>query len=315
MRIATFNVQNMRLRQVGGRPHLQGAQDRDERRRHGDAALDAVDRRLTAEVLHAIDADVVALQEVFDAATLDHFHEAYLRPAGLAPYPHRVCLPGNDGQGLNVALMSRRPLARVASHADATAASLGLAGMPQAVRTGPLFRRDCLEADLADPAGGTPLTLYVCHFKAPWPDPARARAIRHAEAAGVRRLIERRFERPAEARWIVLGDLNRPAGGREGPAGSLAPLTEGFAVDLLDRLPGGTDWTFRVHDTRAPARPDAILLSPTLAARHPDARPRIFRAGMDPAAGDRAGGAFAAVGAPRPHASDHAAVWVDLPSL
>jgi endonuclease/exonuclease/phosphatase family metal-dependent hydrolase len=312
MRLATFNVQNMRLRQVSGRPHLQGAQDREERRRHGDAALDALDRRLTADVLHAIDADVVALQEVFDAAALDHFHDTYLRPAGLAPYPHRVCLPGNDGQGLNVALMSRRPLARVASHADATAGSLGLADAPEAVRTGPLFRRDCLEADLD---GAPPLTLYVCHFKAPYPDAARARAIRRAEAAGVRRLIERRFERPSAADWIVLGDLNRPAGGREGPAGSLAPLTQGFAVDLLDRLPGGTDWTFRVHDTHAPARPDAILLSPALAARYPDALPRIFRAGMDPASGDRAGGAFAAVGAPRPHASDHAAVWVDLPGL
>ena len=312
MRIATFNVQNMRLRQVDGRPHLQGAQDREERRRHGDAALDAVDRRLTAEVLHAIDAEVVALQEVFDAAALDHFHDAWLRPAGLAPYPHRVCLPGNDGQGLNVALLSRRPLGRVASHAHETAASLGLAEAPEAVRAGPLFRRDCLEADLD---GDAALTLYVCHFKAPWPDAARARAIRRAEAAGVRRLIERRFDRPAEARWIVLGDLNRPAGGRAGAAGSLAPLTDGFAVDLLDRLPGGTDWTFRVHDTQAPARPDAILLSPALAARYLEARPSIFRAGMDPDMGDRAGGAFAAVGAPRPHASDHAAVWVDLPGL
>ena len=117
MRLATFNVQNMRLREVAGTPHLQGAQDRDEAEAAPDSALDDIDRRLTAAVLAAIDADVVALQEVFDRDTLDFFHDRVLMRTGCAPYPHRVCLPGNDGQGLNVALLSRRPPDRVTSHA------------------------------------------------------------------------------------------------------------------------------------------------------------------------------------------------------
>jgi endonuclease/exonuclease/phosphatase family metal-dependent hydrolase len=310
MRLATFNVQNMRLRQVDGLPHLQGAQDRGEAEEAPDPALDDIDRRLTAAVIAAIDADVVALQEVFDRDTLDFFHDRLLLPVGCAPYPHRVCLPGNDGQGLNVALLSRPAPDRVTSHADETAASLGIPDPTGAVAEGPLFRRDCLEIVL----GG--LTLFICHFKAPWPDPERARAIRHAEAAGVRRLIETRFSDPAAAAWVVAGDLNRPAGGREGADSSLAPLTQGFAVDLMERLPPGEDWTFRVHDSRARCRPDAILISPALGERLPRLRPCVFRAGMDRASGDAAGGAFASVGdatRDRPHASDHAAVWVDLP--
>jgi endonuclease/exonuclease/phosphatase family metal-dependent hydrolase len=295
----------MRLRRQDGRARLDGARDRDAA---GDAdpALDRIDRRLTAEVLHTIDADVVALQEVFDRGTLDYFHDAVLRPTGAAPYPHRVCLPGNDGHGLDVALMSRRAPDAVGSHARTTAAELGLVDPPEAVASGPLFRRDCLTVRF-----GT-LSLYICHFKAPWPDRDRARAVRRAEAEGVRRIVEADHSDPAAADWIVLGDLNQ-AEPRADDA--LAPLRGGFAIDLMARLPAGADWTYRGQEGATRGRPDAILLSPALAARFPDALPRIFRAGMDPAAAARAGPRFRNVGAPRPHASDHAAVYVDLPGL
>jgi len=295
----------MRLRQRDGEAHLDGARDRDAGP-DDDPELDRVDRRLTAEVVRAIDADVVALQEVFDRETLDHFHDAVLLPAGAAPYPHRVCLPGNDGHGLNVALLSRRAPEAAISHAQATAAELGLSDIPEAVRGGPLFRRDCLEVRL----GG--LTLYVCHFKAPWPDRDRARAIRRAEAEGVRRIVDAGHADPAAADWIVLGDLNQSVP-RDDDA--LSPLRGGFAVDLMERLTPPDAWTFRSPDGAQRGRPDAILLSPALARRFPEALPRIFRAGMDPDAAGRAGPRFREVGAPRPHASDHAAVWVDLEGL
>ncbi len=305
MRLATFNVQNMRLRRPEGEARLDGARDRDAAGAD-DPGLDRIDRRLTAEVIRAMDADVVALQEVFDRATLDHFHDAVLLPAGAAPYPHRICLPGNDGHGLSVALLSRRAPDAAISHARASAAELGLSDIPRAVRGGPLFRRDCLEVRL----GG--LTLYVCHFKAPWPDRDRARAIRRAEAEGVRRIVEAGHADPAASDWIVLGDLNQSTP-REDDA--LSPLREGFAVDLMERLAPEDAWTFRSLDGAQRGRPDAILLSPALARRFPAAMPRIFRAGMDPEVAARAGPRFREVGAPRPHASDHAAVWVDLDGL
>ncbi|MDX5403422.1 MAG: endonuclease/exonuclease/phosphatase family protein, partial [Rhodobacterales bacterium] len=102
MRLASFNVQSLRLRWRDGQPRLDGARDGDLPDDQGAAAeaLDAADRRLTAQVLARTDADVIALQEVFDIATLDHFHDSYLLDTGTAPYPHRHCLPGNDGRGL-----------------------------------------------------------------------------------------------------------------------------------------------------------------------------------------------------------------------
>lgn len=304
MRIANFNVQNMRLRRRDGALSLDGAVDRDMAD-GADPALDRVDRRLTAEVLAAVDADVVAMQEVFDIGTLDHFHDRFLVATGAAPYPHRYCLPGNDGQGMNVALISRVRPRRVKSHASLTADDLGLSDAPESLAGQPLFRRDCLEVELPG------LTLYVCHFKAPYPDAAEAAAVRRAEAAGVRRIIERRFADPAEARWLIVGDLNEPAAGTAMSA--LRPLTEGFAVDLMARVERADRWTYEEPDRHKHSRPDAMLASPALAGAFPDATPRILRAGMSAVAAG--GGAFAEVGNPRPHASDHAAVAVDFPNL
>ena len=63
MRIATFNVQNLRLREAGDERRLDGARDGDTSVDTADGApdLDHADRRLTAAVLHDMDADVVAL--------------------------------------------------------------------------------------------------------------------------------------------------------------------------------------------------------------------------------------------------------------
>ncbi len=129
MKVATLNVQNMRLRHGDGGQHLDGARDDDIAADRTPTApmLDAIDRRLTARLLGMADADVVALQEVFDRETLDHFHDRFLLPEGVRPYPRRICLPGNDGRGLDVALMSRLPVGRVESHARLMPRDLGLA--------------------------------------------------------------------------------------------------------------------------------------------------------------------------------------------
>lgn len=301
MRVATFNVQNLRLRPDG---RLDGARDRDT----GESPLlDPEDRRLTAGVLARIDADVVALQEVFDSETLEFFHERFLLPAGLAPYPHRVCLPGNDGQGFDLAVLSRRPLSGVESHAAVTAAELGLDAGGVIPEDQPLFRRDCLRA------GVDAITFFICHFKAPWPDPEAAWAVRQLEAQGVRRLVERHFPDPAAALWLILGDLNDPRTPPEGRDRAIAPLTEGFAVDLGQRVPEAERWTWFDSEDKRRSRPDRMLASPALAARFPDAVPKVLRAGLGREAGG--GGRLTGTGYHRPHASDHAALYIDLPGL
>lgn len=288
MRIATFNVQNLRLRRGPQGPLLDGARDGDGEIR----ARDTADRRRTAEVIAALDADVLCLQEVYDLASLDHFHDAFLRPLGAGPWPHRVCLPGNDGHGRDIAVMSRRALSDVASHATLTATDLDLVA---AEPDRPVFCRDCLRVRVG------PLTLFAVHFKAPWPDPVAARAARAVEAQAVRRLVERRFAGDPEALWLILGDVNEPA--VEEGVRAIAPLAAPFAVDLLERLAPAARWTYRLPGVGTPSRPDAMMASPALARRWPDARPEIHRAGLpDPQDGG-------------PRASDHAAVVLDLPGL
>jgi endonuclease/exonuclease/phosphatase family metal-dependent hydrolase len=299
MRIATFNVQNLRLRHPDGGDRLDGARDGDAVE---DSALDPVDRRLTAAVIRDLCADVVALQEVFDAETLDHFHDRLLLPSDVAPYPHRVCLPGNDGRGLDVAVMSRVPPGAVLSHAELRAADLGLDAEDGDL---PLFRRDCLMVELGA------LTLFVCHFKAPWPDPDAAWAVRRLEAEAVRRIIQARFA-GTDALWLIAGDLNDPDPPGT-PGRATAPLAAPFAQDLTLRMPPEERWTLHDPGTGRRFLPDAFLASPALAARWPDAVPQVIREGLSREAGP--GPRLPQVGAHRPHASDHAALVVDFPGL
>lgn len=292
MRIATLNMQNLRLLPDG---RLSGARDGDDAE---DPSFDLMDRRLTAEVLAEADADVVALQEVFDAASLDAFHDRFLRPV-TAPYPWRCCLPGNDGRGLDVAVMARRPWDAAVSHAGVTARDIGMA-MPEGMDPGqPVFRRDCLEVRFG------PLTLFVVHFKAPWPDRARAFAVRRLEAVAAARLVG-----AAGPLWLVAGDLNEPAGRDR----AVAPL-ESLGVNLMDRLPEGDRWTFHEPQAGRYDSPDGLIASPALAARWPDAVPRVIRSGMGREARCETGPRLPGTGEHRPHASDHAAVAVDLPGV
>lgn len=303
MRVATFNLQNLRLRSRDGRLVLDGAADQDMPAVGRSLALDIADRRQTAQVIKAAGADVVALQEVFDLAALDHFHDSFLLPAGSPAYPHRYCRPGNDGRGLNVAALCRVRPVDIVSHAALTGNDLGLSDLPSDLRDHRLFRRDCLQLDFET------VSLFICHFKAPYPDAAKAHTVRQAEARAVRRIVESRFERPDQERWVILGDFNEPARPGGAAASALAPFRDAFAVDLLDRLAPGADWTYEVPGTHLLSRPDRIFVSPRLAREFPQARPRIIRSGMHGISPGPDGQEF------RPHASDHALVYADFPGL
>ncbi len=310
MKIATFNVQNLRLRQRPSGVRYDGARDQDmpEDATPEGAALDLADRRLTAAVMARSGADVFCLQEVFDRATLDHFHDHLLMHAGQregsGPWPHRVCLPGNDGAGRDLAVMSRLPLDDVRSHASLSAADLGLEDLPGAPPARPVFCRDCLMVRIGA------LTLFLVHFKAPWPDPAFEQ--RRLEALALRALIARYCPGPQDL-WLVLGDLNEPldSGGK---LRAIAPLIGDFSVDLVARMPEGERWTWAGPEGLY-ARPDAMLASPALATRFPAAHPIALREGLGREAVRHRGPRLVDVGAHRPHASDHALLMITFAGL
>lgn len=312
MRIASFNVQNLRLRQQEDGPaRLDGARDGDiaADSTTGARAFDRADRRLTAAVLHDMNADVVALQEVHDRETLDHFHDRYLVRTGMTPYPHRICLPGNDAMGRNLAVLSRIEPASIISHTGVHPTDLGLEPPDGVSPDRPLFCRDCLIVEIGR------LTLFLSHFKAPYPDADATLPIRRLEAMGVRRLIERRFPDPAAELWLVLGDLNEPSARLPLDRLGIAPLLGGFAIDLLERRPKGQRWSYREPSRGTYSRPDALLASPALAAGWPDAYPRLVREGMGTEADLYPGPRLHGVGEHRPHASDHAALMIDFDGL
>jgi endonuclease/exonuclease/phosphatase family metal-dependent hydrolase len=306
MRIATFNLQNLRLRMRDGQQLLDGAVDEDVSGAESSQALAFADRMQTAHVIKEAKADFVGLQEVFDRTTLDYFHDRFLRVIGTPAYPCRYCYPGNDGRGRNVAAMSRYRPVSIKTHACLSGADLGLDDLPPALRDQRLFRRDCLELDFSF------VSIFVCHFKAPYPDVAKAHLIREAEARAVRKIVEARFIDRETARWIILGDFNEPAAGQESQPSALNVFRDGFAVDLLDRLAPGRDWTYEFGRNHRHSRPDGLFVSPRLAQEYPDLCPKILRTGMKPTRVHRTDDAHPP---DRPHASDHALVYADFTHL
>ncbi|OLP54433.1 endonuclease [Rhizobium rhizosphaerae] len=363
LRLATFNVENLLRRfDFSGfrRP------DREDRvlklfeigdeagyRRLEEARMVGLaddTRQHTALAIADCDADIVCLQEVDDLQALEAFEGGYLYRMMGRGYPRKVLLPGNDGRGIDVALMLREETAdgaaievgHVRSHADATFASLDLLTPELAASERPearLFRRDCLEVDLI--VGGKPVTLYLVHFKSMGParggidGRAATMPLRRAEALGVRRIIERRFGAGlAQARFAICGDMNdyqekilvegsRREGYRFRPVaeeGSALDVfsRDGFAENVLTRLDAMERWTLfhtRGATERHLCQLDYIWLSQALSAANPQARPEIIRAGQPfrtPFPPGQEVERYPRIGWDRPKASDHCPVVVSL---
>lgn len=345
-----FSGKVTRGARVVGAYAIEDAQDYDLVRKAFEATASDDMRQLTALAVADANADVICLQEVDDQLALDMFYENYLRPvlrqrfaaatkgldreqrarvASAWFYDFRTVIPGNDSRGIDVAVMSRFPF-------DATSnAALTLdflRGAPldwarleplAATRGRKLFPRDCVEIEVATPFG--PLTLFNCHFKSMQPLSRESdgrfdtRALREAEAMGVRRIVERRFGGEQGARaadWAICGDLNDyvEIDGEPAPGGALGPLLDdGFAVNVLSRLPPRERWTHYFASEDVYVQLDYVLLSPALAARNPQASPQVIRKGQ-PHRAPRLEGAprYPRVGWARPKASDHCPVAIAL---
>jgi hypothetical protein len=247
-------------------------------------------------VIAESNADVLVLQEVFDQASLDFFHDRFLAPLD-AVYPHRRCLEGNDGRSEDIAVLSRAPLQRIASHAAMTYDDIGFSPPREETGGSRIFRRDCL-AVLCNS-----LWIYGCHFKLAEPGSARDRTVRRAEALAVRRIIEREFADAAEAQWLALGDFNIHDGD---DAADVEALLAPFSVDLTRDMPEAERWTCFDRERGAKSCPDRLLCSPALKRQRIENPPVAIRSGL-PGADSDDGATLR-----RPRASDHALLWVDV---
>src|SRR5262245_52862275 len=115
----------------------------------------------TARVIFDLDADVVCLMEIEDRLGLQRFHDDELVAQFLAPkhrsgYEYVLLIDGNDERGIDVAVMSRRPVQWLRSHINERTDYTNLAGQTTRV---PQFSRDCLEVHIGVPNGQAPHLL------------------------------------------------------------------------------------------------------------------------------------------------------------
>ena len=273
------------------------------------------DRTLTAQALAASSADICALQEVENLVTLTAFHNRYVRRWSRRGYEHRILKEGNDGRGIDVAALSRLRPERIISHAGMTLEDAGVPPLVDQSIKARLFRRDCLRLDFD--VGGSPLSLFVCHFKSMHGGRQMTRSIRQQEALGVRRLIERAFPDPAKANWIVVGDLNDffEQDGRVDSGHGLGPLVEdGFARDalMMSDLGDLDRWTHHYTGDDTYSALDHFLLSPALAEKNARPDMTVTRCGLPWNAVRYQGFRLPGIAWERPKASDHCPISLNL---
>ena len=266
-------------------------------------------------------------------------------------YMQKYLVEGNDSRGIDVAVLMREKtrhgqpieMVDIRSNAMLTYADLDLysEALGEGAKPGDkIFKRDCLELDLR--IGGRPLTLYVVHFKSmgnsrePGDGRINTMAVRSAETAAVRRLIENRFGagHTATKNFAICGDMNdyqekvvvsgnRRLGYRfdhvrEATSALDVFSADGFAVNPVERRPELDRWT--LYHARGPQEQhlcqlDYIWLSPALAARNATTVPEIVRGGQPyrtPFPPGQEVERFPRTGWDRPKASDHCPVVMEL---
>ena len=207
----------------------------------------------TARVIKDTNADIICLVEVEDRIQVKEFLDDLLVPLG-GKYKHVMLIDGNDDRGIDVAIMSKKPIGWVCSHADETCTYMG--------KTISRFSRDCIEIQTELPNGKI-LHLMGNHLKSmgyshpndPGSDKRRrGQAVRVAELAQAHNL---------NSEYVAIaGDFNSPP-----ESSSLEPILE---IDELynvnEWLPEDERGTYKTG-TKAHNQLDYIVVSKPLKSK------------------------------------------------
>ena len=221
IRLATYNIEN--LFDDKDDPTLSGEQEDKE------MTKPLAHREAVAAAIKAIDADVIALQEIESLQALTWFRDTHLQGLG---YDHIASLDSGDGRGIECSVISRFPI--IESKVYAGVALGGMhpakwgneenrdAGQPVVFRRSPLLARIVIPAekiaklaavegsmiakDVPSPESAKPyeLDLFVIHFKSGRP----GGYWREAEARKTGELANEVLKANAEANVVILGDFN-----------------------------------------------------------------------------------------------------------
>lgn len=263
---------------------------------------DPAGREKIAKRIKAMNADVLAVQEVEDVGVL---HEFALNDLG-GMYPHQVLVEGNDPRLIDVGLLSKLPIGGVTSWKYATHNDA-----PHEL----VFGRDLLEVEILDPQRRRRLfTIYNNHLKsnyARWDmDPVVARRKngqrRQRQAETVARIVEARM-RPNSS-YVIVGDMN------DSPDSEfLEPLIAGRGLRLQNALLGATE----TRPAKKENPPETTPASPVWTYRHREAGVSTFtlydQVWVSPALADKVTGAW--IDRRTQHGgdgSDHDPAWIQL---
>lgn len=215
-------------------------------------------------VIRGLNADVLVLQEMGGPSHLDELRRD-LRAEGF-DYPHAALASAAD-EARRLAILSRRPLASVVTHADLHFKYFG------AQET---VKRGLLEATIATAAGD--VVLFALHLKSRFterPDDPLSALRRAGEATAIRDRILQRFPTPGTARFVVLGDCNDSRTSRP-----LALLQKRGRTEIATLLTGadsrGEVWSHAFRREETYSRVDQILVSPGLLPAVRDGAARIY---------------------------------------
>lgn len=205
-----------------------------------------------AASIRKLDADVLALVEVENRSVLERFVRTFLPDMG---YDDVVLFEGNDGRGIDCAILSRLPVGPVSSYRHVRFA------LPGGGKT--RFRRDLLRARI-EPDGAAPFDVLVVHLKSKRGESGESSATRMAEAAEVRAVCDEMLKADASARFLVCGDFNDTwdSEALRTIRGSGANELKAFFTDVPEAA--------RISYNREPHRSmiDFILCSPEMAKCH-----------------------------------------------
>ncbi len=236
VRIGTFNVHQLFDTQCDsdncGPDDFESVVSEDELQKHVHELADAILR---------LGADVVALQEIENEASLEA-----LRDALGDAMPYSVIGEAGFAASMDVAVVSRQPIEDVIGHRDDE-----VLVRPDGTETE--FSRELLEVHTTARTG-LPVVVFAAHFKAKTKDdPGR----RLAEAETAARLVNETADAHPDAVVVLAGDLNDTPGS---PA--LDAMTgDGGLIRVADDLTKGAQITYRFMN-RGEAI-DHILLAPT----------------------------------------------------
>lgn len=251
--VATYNVENYgsanRMTEAGYRQ---------------DYPKPEAQKQALRAVIRGLNADVLVLQEMGGPSHLEELRRD-LRTEGFE-YPH-VALASAADEARRLAILSRRPLRSVVTHADLQFKYFG---------ANETVKRGLLEATITTTAGD--VVLFALHLKSRFterPDDPLSALRRAGETTAIRDRILQRFPTPATARFIVLGDCNDSRTSRP-----LAYLQKRGRTEIATLLTGadsrGEVWSHAFRREEAYSRVDQILVSPGLLPAVRDGVARIY---------------------------------------